>query len=436
MNEQEIAVVPVEEQISQELVKNNVTDTLIEKLKADYMPLQIAGIDDKETYLLVKEARKECKKWRVLAKKLCTKGREDAVAIQKAWVAKEKEVTEKIGEVEDHLEKQEKEFDAAVEAEKLRRKREQEEQFILRQQALSAMSVLYADGNFTLGDVSFEMSLIKECDPEIWENDIKPKFEEAHKIVMAEVLERERIKKEKEEEFRKQQEEFERKQRELEEKEAALKAAQEEQDKKERERIAEEERIKKEKLEKKFQDRLVRGHYNFNGFTVSYKDKIVGSKEDLVAIPEDDFNELVAVRELEIADEIEAQKEAERKMVLGQSRLKALKELGRVPIDATAISLSDLSEEEYDTLYANEKREYEAAKRKMWEIEQEDKRLKDEADQKAKMEAAKDKEKWWEMMDQIKAIAVWEMRSSQYRAKAKRFRELLDQIKALDNGQD
>src|SRR5690606_17652414 len=158
---------------------------------------------------------------------ICKKGREKAVEIQKAWVAKEKDIAGRIGEVEDYLEKQEKDFEAQVAAEKERRKKQQEEQLIMRQQILSAMNVLYSDGYFILGEVSFESSLIKECDPDIWENDIKPKYEEEYKKIEAERLEQERLQREKEAELKRQQEELERKQRELEAAAAELKRQQE-----------------------------------------------------------------------------------------------------------------------------------------------------------------------------------------------------------------
>jgi hypothetical protein len=115
MQQTEVTVLTVEDQINNELVKANVTDAVIASLKERFMPLKIKGIEDKETYLHVVESRKECKKWRIAAKKICEKGREEAVAIQKAWIAKEKEVTGQISEVEDYLEKQETEYEAAVE---------------------------------------------------------------------------------------------------------------------------------------------------------------------------------------------------------------------------------------------------------------------------------------------------------------------------------
>ena len=88
------------------LVENNITSQVIEKLKQDYLGLKINGIEDKLGFKKVEEARKECKALRNLATNLCKKGREDAIKIQKDWIAKEKEVVADISEVEDYLEKQ------------------------------------------------------------------------------------------------------------------------------------------------------------------------------------------------------------------------------------------------------------------------------------------------------------------------------------------
>src|SRR5688572_5126404 len=198
---EELQVVPIEEQISQELVKHNVTQAVISTLNEKYGQLKIAGIEDKETYLLVKEGRKECKAFRVAAKKICEKGREEAVAIQKAWVAKQKEVTDQIAAIEDPLEEQEKAYEAAVAKEKEERKRKQEEQLIVRQQVLTGMGALYSDGCFKLGEISFELSVVKESEPDIWEESILPKFKEEYEKVEAERIEQERIKQEREAEM-------------------------------------------------------------------------------------------------------------------------------------------------------------------------------------------------------------------------------------------
>jgi hypothetical protein len=485
----------LEENISNQLVKHNITEAKIAELREKYMPLQIKGIDDKETYLIVKDARKEVKSIRVMAEKLCKKGREEAVAIQKAWVATEKDVAGRIGEIENHLEKQEKEFEAAEKAEKDRRKRVQEEQFIMRNQVLSGMGVLYSDGHYTLGEVSFEMSLIKECDPDIWENDIKPKFEAEHKIVQAELLERERIKEEREAELKRQQEELERKQQELAEKEAALKAAQEEQERKEREeenrKFAEADAARKAKQNARMDQMYALGlkfdfsdnHFKGYGCFVPTLDIQFDDDEkwnDKVEKMTAHIAEKKAEEEQKQLAEIEAQKETERKRTLGFSRFQALKAFDYT--EKSTEVLAEITEEAWLRLHEEVQVGYNVKQREKWEKEQEEKRTlelgrsrmeiaerykaevvisiealgkmdeasfevirdnwqaaydqAEEAKRKAEMEQAKDKEKWGEMQRQVNAIEVYEMRSGPYRTKATKFRQKLDELKALFDGQN
>jgi hypothetical protein len=254
---EELIPLPIEEQISQELVKANVTEAIIADLRERLLPLKISGTDDKETYLIVQAGRKECKALRVAAKKICTNGREQAVAISKAWIAKEKDVTGRISVVEDYLEKQEVEYETGIAKEKEARKRKQEEQLIIRQQTLAAMGVLYSDGNFTLGEVSYELSLVKESEEDVWQEAILPKFKEEYEKVQAEQIEKDRLKAEGEAEFKRQQEELAQKQKDLAEKEAALK--------READRQALEAKEKKEAQLKSRRDQLVALGFTYNG---------------------------------------------------------------------------------------------------------------------------------------------------------------------------
>lgn len=105
--------------IESALATANLTEQAIQKLQ-EFMPLKINGIDDKDGYKAVKEARIICKNTRVLAEKICKKGREEAISIQKQWIAKEKEVVAKIAEVEDYLSSQQKTIDDAIEKERLK----------------------------------------------------------------------------------------------------------------------------------------------------------------------------------------------------------------------------------------------------------------------------------------------------------------------------
>lgn len=474
----ELTVVPVEEQISQELVKANVTEAIIASLKEKYLPLRINGTEDKETYLLVKDARKECKALRVMAEKICKKGREEAVAIQKAWVKKEKEVTDKIGEVEDYLEKQEKDFESAVAKEKEEKKRRQDEQFILRQQVLSGMGVLYADGHFTIGDVSFEMSLIKECDDDLWVNDIKPVFEEEYNKVEAERIEQERLKQEREAEIKRQQEELERKQKEMEGKEAEMKRQQD--------------ALNAQKIDTRV-GQLKEVHWEGDCVMDDYNPRyVVASKIELLELNDHDWTIVVdhhnaGVDERKAAEAEEKRALQERK-ALQNARFSEIKPYSRFITNEALGRLGEITEEQYqellqtvkrthedtekikaeqdrvatlkksredilmssygfkaddgidlgtysddnwDTLLEEVKATYQRIQKEKWEKEQEAKRIEDERIRQEQLDQAGDKEKWAEMLNQLDAIQVFPMRSSQYRKKAMLFRIELDKLKAL-----
>lgn len=445
MEQTEITVLTVEEVISNELIKGNVTDAVIDNLKEKYMPLKIAGIEDKETYQEVKSARKECKQWRIAAEKICKAGREEATKVQKAWIAKEREVVDKISEVEDYLEKQEKDYEAAVEKDKADRRRKQEEQLILRQQTLSNMNALYADGQFTIGEVSFELSVVKECEQDIWEESILPKFKAEYEKVQALILEQERIKEERESELKRQQEELERKQRELAEKEAALKAAQEEQERKQREeeqRKYTEAKAQREAKEKGRMDQLNAlglrvgiedGHMYFKGYDCWV------SHIDITTYDDDKWNKTIDDLTIHIAKkkeeeeqkrltEIESQKEETRKNELRKSRLAILAQYNQSWGHGDIV---DPTEEWWNEMVAGVKASYEKKQREKWESEQEEKRKHEELKKQLEMEQAKDKEKWEEIIRKVNEIEVYEMRSSQYRKKAMMLREKLQEIKSL-----
>lgn len=238
-------VVSIETVITKELEKANITEAIIAKLKENYLGLAIKGQEDREGYNAVKEARKYCKAWRVRAEKICKKGREDAVSIQKAWVAKEKEVAGKIGEIEDYLEKQEKEYEAEKERIKAELKAKHDNQFATRTIELTKMGAAFDGTNFTLEDVSYESVLIREADDDVYAETILPKykaiFDKNEEIRLAEL----KAKEESEAAQKAEREEFERQQAELRQQQEALAKQQQEAD-----RLKAEEEEKKKQAER------------------------------------------------------------------------------------------------------------------------------------------------------------------------------------------
>lgn len=296
---------PLEEQMNQKLVKANVTEAVIADLRERYLPLKIAGLEDKETYLTVKEGRKNCKAIRVIARKVCADGRESAVAIQKAWVAKEKEVTGRIAEIEDYLEEQEKKYEADLAAEKEARKRKQEEQLIMRQQKLTGMGALYSDGFFVLGEVQFDFSAIKESEDDIWNETILPKYQAEYEKIEAERIEQERIKEEQKAELKRQQEELDRKQKELADKEAALK--------KEAERQIAEEKARKDARIRSRQSQIQSLGFKYNGSVEYHFHEFTILHDDMDCYSNEEWDGLITRASLYVTEKTKEESEVKRK---------------------------------------------------------------------------------------------------------------------------
>lgn len=137
MNEQELEIIEGD-RIDTVLRRANVTEQVLAELKT-YSTLTINGVEDVEGYAAVKQAATKCRNTRTLAVKICKAGREDAVAEQKRWLAKEKEVVSQIEEVEGRLKSQVEVIDAEIENQrqiKIRRG-----QLPLRQEQLKAISM-------------------------------------------------------------------------------------------------------------------------------------------------------------------------------------------------------------------------------------------------------------------------------------------------------
>lgn len=222
MQEAEVIELTLESKIETALVKHNVTQAVIATLKEKYGNLKLKALDDKESYLELKAAAKDCSKIRNLAMKVCKEGREDAIKVQKLWVAKQNDVIGQIAEVEDPLDAEIAKYDAEVERKANEEKQRQEEAYINRQQVLTRMGATYTEGNFILGNASFEAVLIKGASQDVWDEAIVPKFRTEYEKIEAVKVEEEHLKVEKEatikaeqeklraeqEAFRLQQEEF------------------------------------------------------------------------------------------------------------------------------------------------------------------------------------------------------------------------------------
>lgn len=101
--------------IATELQKFNLSDLAIAQYSDLYMPLEIQGIDDKEGYKLVKEARSLIKGTRVDIEKTRKALKEDSLRYGRAVDAEAKRITALLLPIEDHLDRQQRAIDDELE---------------------------------------------------------------------------------------------------------------------------------------------------------------------------------------------------------------------------------------------------------------------------------------------------------------------------------
>jgi hypothetical protein len=202
----EIQELSLEKVIETKLVQANVTHQVLEALKEKYGGMTLKALDDKESYLELKVAARDCAKVRTLTVKLCKEGRERAIKEQKLWVAKQNEIVAEIAVVEDALDAEIKKFDDEVDRKVAEEKQRQEEAYINRQAILTKMGATYQNGSFVLGEASFESELVKGASQDIWEEAIVPKFKVEYERIESIRVQQEKEKSEREAEMKAEQE--------------------------------------------------------------------------------------------------------------------------------------------------------------------------------------------------------------------------------------
>lgn len=393
---------PLEQNIETTLVKANITDKVIEAMKKKFGHLKLKDIDDKEGYLIVKDARKEVRKIGVLTEKLCKQGREDAIAVQKKWLSKEKEVLGKIAEVQDPLDAEIKKYEDEVARKQKEEEEKQEREYMVRQTILLKMEAKYENDCFVLGNVSYQLNNIKEADAEIWEETILPKYQrEFEKIETVRAEEEKRKTEEAEklkaaqEKFEQEQLEFKQKQEAFEKQQQALQQQQEEANKVERER-------KEAKNKVRMQELLALGlHYSAQYKSFVFSDVNVAETE-IVTLEDVQWNELIdkitpVIKEREIALEKEAEEKRE-------------KELEQARLDAIAKEQLRAAEEQ--------------KQKDLKEQQEEQQRLEEQA-------KASDKEKWAALVQQFVTLNLPEFKSNIYKGKLTQLKQKVKEIQAL-----
>lgn len=413
---------PLEKQIENQLVKNNVTEAVIAGLKEKFGGLQLKDLEDKETYLEIKDARKEVRQYGILAEKICKVGREDAIKIQKLWLSKEKEVLGKIAEVQDPLDAEIKKFDDEVERKELAEAQRREEAYIKRQSQLLKMGATYDNGSFVLNHISYEMNLVKESDEDIWTETILPKYHREYEKNESVRVAEERRREEASEALRQQQLEMDRQKKEFEEQQRVFREQQEtaakadrdrqaklrsEEDEKEREKRLTEQKAEDERREKNRQRLEARANqlralgmsFNFQYDAYTFEDVNIDNKTELCLWSDKEWEDKIA----EITPVIE-----QRKQAAEEKRLAKIEEDKRIAAE-------------------------EAATKERERILEEQRQEKIKADQEAARKAeealqANDKTKWQTFIASITGVTIPEMKSPSYRGKITEAQRLVQKI--------
>lgn len=396
-NEVEIieSEVSLENEIVSELVKYNVTDAIIAGLKEKFLPLVERGkITNKEEFSEVIDARKECKTWRVTTTKICKKGREKAVLVQKAWIKKQDEVIGKISEVEDPLEKLEDEWTTEQERVKAEKKRMQEEQLANRQQDLAKMGVQFNNGNFELGDVSYEYALVKESDDDTYQTIFKA-FKTVFDANEAERMEKLRKEQEAAAELQRQKDELAREQKEVAKAKAEIERQRLESQRKEQEK-ADAELKEKQRIQTELQDKRFKALFPFNRTGADV------NMQTLWVLAESDFDEILATKKHQFeADQKEKERLAEEKR------------------------LADIEAAKQEAIQKEQARK--AEEERLAEV----KRKEEEARKAEELAKASDKVKYADLIAKFESIEFPEMRSGQYRKKVSIIKEKIEEIYSL-----
>lgn len=199
----------VDTHIDKAIAEFRQSDVVIASLATNYMPLTIAGVDDRKGYLAVRAARIEVKQLRVSVEHKRVELKEDALKYGKAVDTEANRLKALIKPIEDHLQKQEDEYEAAKE--QLRNEKIEAEQAALQKRIdrLTAARCPIADVSFLKGvdDANFELFFEKAVETQ-QEKERLEKIESdriAAELAAANA-EQERIAEEQKAELRRQQE--------------------------------------------------------------------------------------------------------------------------------------------------------------------------------------------------------------------------------------
>lgn len=165
------------EYIQTELEKFNVTDAAIAKMEQEFMPLSISGLEDKDGYKKVREARLVVKGKRVEVEKRRKELKEDSLKFGRAVDSEARRITALLEPIEQHLEVQQKAIDDEKERLAAEAQSKIQERLQYRVNVLSAYSTQYdVQEMMTMSDEDFAIKL--EAAKEAFEKEEERKLEE------------------------------------------------------------------------------------------------------------------------------------------------------------------------------------------------------------------------------------------------------------------
>lgn len=166
----------IETTIETTLAKNGVTDQQIAKWEEEFTALTINGIDDKEGYEKVYEARQKAKQTRILIVGVCKDGRAPSIAETKEWISREKGYVTRMEAIEDNLLAKEK----IVDAEKDRIKAEKAEKILERYKSrvktLTDLGAMWDGSHYILDELSYSGETLRETEDDFFNNKIVPQY--------------------------------------------------------------------------------------------------------------------------------------------------------------------------------------------------------------------------------------------------------------------
>lgn len=468
-------IAEIDKEIDVSLEKENVTELILNGLEEKYMNLSIKNQEDKEGYLAVVAARKDCKSWRVLATKICKKGREEANARSAKWIDREKRVVNRISKVEDLLENMEKAYEAENARQKAEREAKIEQQGISRMADMVRMGAQLMGSNWVLGDVVYEAVLVKSCDDDIYKgifDDFHAQFNEIEKVR----LQKEADQRQEQEKLRQDQEELKKMQQEakntrtqgrisyleslgmtrtwkpeyvygdvsvflsdIEEKDAQdwevlISGVKEKIENAKIEEGKLKAKILKDKEdEKRWRARLNQlkdiswdgqGAFPKWGEDAGY----IFGYDELINLSDQEFNNRRDAhndKADEIAEEVQKKETAIRQQELENARLEGIGKERRntllsinVTVDPSDLQLGSLSEDKWNLLYFDFKSKYDKKQKEAADKAEEDRK-----------ELLGEKGKYEELVAAYKAINIPAFKSGQYRAKVNIIRDFIDGLK-------